>query len=52
MPVETINSYVGLTGGGTNGTLNLGLLKTCANGQVLEWSGTAWACATADYLDT
>jgi predicted RNA-binding Zn-ribbon protein involved in translation (DUF1610 family) len=37
----------GLTGGGTNGTLNLSLLNTCANGQVLEWSGTAWACATA-----
>jgi hypothetical protein len=37
----------GLTGGGTNGTLNVSLLKTCANGQVLEWSGTAWACATA-----
>jgi len=36
----------GLTGGGTTGTLNLGLLTTCANGQVLQWSGTAWACAT------
>jgi hypothetical protein len=37
----------GLTGGGTTGALSLSLLKTCANGQVLEWSGTAWACATA-----
>jgi hypothetical protein len=36
----------GLTGGGTSGTLNLGLLTTCASGQVLEWNGTAWACAT------
>ncbi len=36
----------GLTGGGTSGTLNLGLLTTCASGQVLEWSGTAWVCAT------
>ena len=36
----------GLTGGGTSGTLNLGLLTTCASGQVLQWSGTAWACAT------
>jgi hypothetical protein len=42
----------GLTGGGTNGTLNLSLLKTCANGQVLEWSGTAWACATAEGTGT
>jgi hypothetical protein len=36
----------GLTGGGTSGTLNLGLLTTCASAQVLEWNGTAWACAT------
>jgi hypothetical protein len=36
----------GLTGGGTSGTLNLGLLNTCATNQVLQWSGSAWACAT------
>jgi len=36
----------GLTGGGTSGTLNLGLLTTCTSGQVLQFSGTAWACAT------
>jgi trimeric autotransporter adhesin len=36
----------GLIGGGTSGTLNLSLLTTCASGQVLEWTGTAWACAT------
>ncbi len=36
----------GLTGGGTSGTLNLGLLNTCTTNQVLQWSGTAWACAT------
>ena len=42
----------GLTGGGTSGTLNMSLLKTCANGQVLEWSGTAWACATASGTGT
>ena len=36
----------GLTGGGSSGTLNLGLLNTCANNQVLQWSGSAWACAT------
>jgi hypothetical protein len=34
----------GLTGGGTSGTLNLGLLNTCSSGQVLTWSGSAWAC--------
>ncbi len=42
----TTASGSGLTGGGTSGTLNLGLLTTCASGQVLEWNGTAWACAT------
>jgi len=35
----------GLTGGGTSGTLNLGLLNTCSNNQVLKWSGSAWGCA-------
>ena len=34
----------GLTGGGTSGTLNLGLLNTCSSGQVLTWSGSAWVC--------
>jgi hypothetical protein len=43
----TTASGSGLTGGGKSGSLNLGLLTTCANGQVLEWNGTAWACATA-----
>jgi hypothetical protein len=42
----------GLSGGGGGGTLSLGLLKTCATGQVLEWNGTAWACATASGAGT
>jgi trimeric autotransporter adhesin len=36
----------GLTGGVTTSTASLSLLKTCLKGQTLEWSGTAWACAT------
>jgi hypothetical protein len=36
----------GLTGGGTSGTLNMSLLKTCSTKQVLQWNGTAWACST------
>jgi hypothetical protein len=48
----TTASGSGLTGGGTSGTLNLGLLTTCASGQVLEWNGTAWACATASGTGT
>jgi hypothetical protein len=34
----------GLTGGGTSGTLNLSLITSCSSGQILEWSGSAWAC--------
>jgi hypothetical protein len=36
----------GLTGGGSSGTLNLGLVTTCATNQILQWSGSTWACAT------
>jgi hypothetical protein len=42
----------GLTGGGTSGTLNLGLLTSCSSGQVLEWNGSAWACATTSGTGT
>jgi hypothetical protein len=42
----TTASGSGLSGGGTTGTLNVSLIKTCANKQVLQWNGTAWACAT------
>ncbi len=35
----------GLSGGGTSGTLNLGLLHTCATSQVLQWNGSSWVCA-------
>jgi hypothetical protein len=43
----TTASGSGLTGGGTSGTLNLGLLTTCASGQVLQWNGSGWACSSA-----
>jgi trimeric autotransporter adhesin len=36
----------GLIGGGTGGTLNLSLTHTCAANQILQWSGSAWACAS------
>jgi hypothetical protein len=36
----------GLTGGATSGTPSLSLLNTCTTNQVLQWTGTAWACAT------
>jgi hypothetical protein len=37
----------GLTGGGTNGALNLSLLTSCSSGQMLSWNGSAWGCANA-----
>jgi hypothetical protein len=42
----TTASGSGLTGGGNSGTLTLGLQKTCATNQVLQWNGTSWACAS------
>jgi fibronectin-binding autotransporter adhesin len=36
----------GLQGGGVTGTLNLSLLTTCAINQVLQWTGSAWVCAS------
>jgi hypothetical protein len=44
--VETASGS-GLTGGGTSGTLNLGLLTSCASNQVLQWSGSSWKCSNA-----
>lgn len=43
----TTGSSSGLTGGGTSGTLNVSLLTSCASNQVLQWSGSAWKCASA-----
>jgi hypothetical protein len=42
----TTASGSGLTGGGTRGTLKLGLLTSCSSGQTLAWNGSAWACTT------
>src|SRR5580704_13926949 len=43
----TTASGSGLIGGGTSGTLNLSLTNTCAKNQMLQWTGSAWACASA-----
>jgi hypothetical protein len=42
----TTASGSGLIGGGTSGTLKLSLTNTCAAKEVLQWSGSAWACAS------
>jgi hypothetical protein len=44
--ITGVTAGSGLTGGGTTGNVSLSLLKTCSTGQVLAWSGTAWACST------
>jgi trimeric autotransporter adhesin len=36
----------GLNGGGNSGTLNLSLTNTCAAKQILQWTASAWACAS------
>ena len=43
----TTASGSGLTGGGISGKLDLSLTDACAENQVLEWNGSAWACASA-----
>jgi hypothetical protein len=43
----TTASGSGLMGGGTSGTLTLSLTDACAANQVLQWNGSAWACASA-----
>lgn len=37
----------GLAGGGTGGSVSLGLITSCASSEVLKWNGLAWACAPA-----
>jgi len=47
-PSLTLSAGSGLTGGGSvslGGATTLGLLTSCASGQILKWSGSAWACA-------
>jgi hypothetical protein len=36
----------GGSGGGASGTLTLALTNSCAASQVLQWNGSAWACAS------
>jgi hypothetical protein len=43
----TTASGSGLSGGGTSGNLNLGLVNSCSKNQVLQWNGSAWACSSA-----
>jgi len=42
----------GLTGGAASGDVSLGLLTSCAAGQLLKWNGAAWGCAGDIDTDT
>src|SRR5580700_909067 len=44
--ITGVTTDAGLTGGGTAGSVSVGLTSTCANRQVLQWNGSTWACST------
>jgi hypothetical protein len=46
-PISGVTAGAGLTGGGTKGNVTLSLLTSCSSGQVLQWNGSTWVCATA-----
>jgi hypothetical protein len=43
--VNGVTAGTGLTGGGTNGVVNMSLATNCASGQVLKWNGSSWICS-------
>ena len=43
--ITGVTAGSGLVGGGTSGNVVVGLTTSCASGQVLQWNGSAWACA-------
>lgn len=45
--ITGVTAGSGLTGGGTSGNVTLGLLTSCSAGQVLAWTGSAWACSSS-----
>ncbi len=46
-PISGVTAGAGLTGGGTKGNITLSLLTSCSSGQVLQWNGSTWVCATS-----
>src|SRR5213075_3343346 len=50
--ITAVAAGPGLVGGGTSGAVTLGLPTSCGAGQMLKWSGSAWACAADIDTDT
>jgi hypothetical protein len=52
--ITAVQAGTGLSGGGDSGDVTLSidgpyrLPQTCANGEIPEWTGAAWACSTDD----
>ncbi len=50
--ITSVMVGTGLTGGGVSGDVTLGLVpsyqlpQTCTNGQLPQWNGSAWTCAS------
>ena len=45
--ISGVTAGPGLTGGGTKGNVTLSMLTSCSKSQLLQWSGTTWACSNA-----
>ena len=44
--ITGVTAGSGLVGGGLTGNVTVGMTNSCASGQVLQWNGSAWACAS------
>jgi hypothetical protein len=42
--ITQVTAGSGLSGGGSSGSVSLGLLNTCSSGQSLIWNGKSWVC--------
>ena len=55
--ITGISAGTGLSGGGTSGNISLALAsayqlpQSCSNGQLVQWSGTGWGCASDPALN-